>query len=581
MVRLKAVLYSFLLASFASSASALQLGGALAGHEADFQAAGAANGVDPLFLEAVAIEETGNGTSNALAQHNNVAGIMDPSTPNDTGFVNYASITAGINAEASLLQSGYISQGLTTISAIGQKYSPAGAANDPNGTNGGWGNDVAGFYQQLGGTSMAMGSAQPGAAYPGMPGAPNFTHAATPAFIDQLLQKFSSAAKGWSAVILRAATSLFWLLAGISVSWTLITLIFKRADLLEIGAELVRFIMTTGLFFWMLTNGPQFAQAIIGSLWQLGGQAAGGGNAIYPGDLITLGMQVMLNSSAQLAWLMVAPAAGVPFVFAVVILILCALIAVNMILLLASAWVVLYAGVIFLGFGGCRWTSDIAINYYRTVLGVGVSLLVMQLVIGIGQQFLQGLVNTAEAHPDIPGMATLMIATLIIAVLAHRLPSLVSNIAIGSGHHGGIGTLGFMSAVGAAMAASSIARSIAGAAGPIGAVGAAGMAAGDKIMERISAATGGGNGNGSTPPVPVRMNAMAPSSTPSSRSAPSPPPPASSAPASPQGSGASQNVSQSVVSDDPPESRPTAPDESRGLDQEPDFGIPPDDIEQT
>src|SRR5271166_2610197 len=48
-----------------------QLSGLLAGNEANFQAAGAANGVDPLFLEAVAIEETGNGTSHALAAYNN------------------------------------------------------------------------------------------------------------------------------------------------------------------------------------------------------------------------------------------------------------------------------------------------------------------------------------------------------------------------------------------------------------------------------------------------------------------------------------------------------------------------------
>jgi P-type conjugative transfer protein TrbL len=576
MVKLQPALCSFLLVSFVSSASAaLQLGGALAGHEADFQAAGAAHGVDPLFLEAVAIEETGNGTSSALAQHNNVAGIMDPSTPNDTGFFNYGSIADGINAEASLLQSGYISQGLTTISAIGQKYSPAGAANDINGTNGGWGNDVAGFYQQLGGTSMAMGSAQPGVAYPGMPGGlAAFTHAATPAFIDQLLQKFSSAAKGWSAAILRGATSLFWILAGISVSWTLIMLVLKRSDLLEICAELVRFIMFTGFFAWILTNGPQFAQAIIGSLWQLGGQAAAGGTAIYPGDLITLGMQVLLNSASQLTWMVVAPVAAVPFLFAVVVVIVCALIAVNMIFLLASAWVTLFAGVIFLGFGGCRWTSDMAINYYRTVLGIGISLMVMQLVIGLCVTFLQGLVNSLGAHPDIPGMATIMIATIIVCVLSHRLPAMVSNIAIGSGHHGGIGAMGLMSVVGAAMAASSIARSVAGAAGPIGAAGAAGMSAGDKLMERINAVTGSGNGNGSSPPpVPIRMNAMAPSSgTVSTYRSPSSPSPSSQV--------SSQTVSQAVVSEDPPESRPTAPDESRGLDEQPDFGVPSDDQQQ-
>ena len=52
----------------------------------------------------------------------------------------------------------------------------------------------------------------------------------------------------------------------------------------------------------------------------------------------------------------------------------------------------LYAGLIFLGFGGCRGTSDWAIGYWKTVIGIGVSLMTMQLVIGVGSSFLQELV---------------------------------------------------------------------------------------------------------------------------------------------------------------------------------------------
>jgi type IV secretion system protein TrbL len=556
-----------------STASAVQLGGLLAGHEADFEAAGAANGIDPKFLEAIAIEETGNGTSNALAQHNNPAGLMDPSTPNDTGFFNFPTITDGINAEAATLQRGYIGQGLTTISAIGQKYAPAGALNDPNGTNANWANDVAGFYQQLGGTSMAMGTAIPGGN--GMPGGANFTHAATPAFVDQWLQKFASAGKGWSGVILRAATSLFWILAGISCSWTLIMLVLKRADLLEICVELVRFIMSTGFFFWILTNAADFAQKIVASLWMLGGQAAGTGNAIYPGDLITLGMKVLMNSSGQLTWVMVSPAAGIPFVLALIILIICALIAVNMIFLLSASWVVLYAGIIFLGFGGCRWTSDMAVNYYRTILGIGISLMVMELVIGIGQKFLEDMVASSGANPDIPGMATIMVATIIVAVLSHRLPSMVSQIAVGSGHHGAIGGIGLLTAMGTALAVSSFFARFAG--GSAGTAGAGGMSAAQQITERINAAVGiAGNGNGSPAPIsngspPSRMNAAAPSSG-SPRQGPSSTPP-------PVPQAASQaHAVQAIVAEDPPESRPTSPDEARGFEREPvDFGVPEED----
>jgi type IV secretion system protein TrbL len=65
-----------------------------------------------------------------------------------------------------------------------------------------------------------------------------------------------------------------------------------------------------------------------------------------------------------------------------------ALVGVNMLLLLASGYILAYAGVIFLGFGGSRWTSDIALNYFKTVVAVGASLMTMVLIVGVGKTFL-------------------------------------------------------------------------------------------------------------------------------------------------------------------------------------------------
>jgi type IV secretion system protein TrbL len=120
-------------------------------------------------------------------------------------------------------------------------------------------------------------------------------------------------------------------------------MVLKRADFMEICAELCRYILFTGFFFWLLQNGPAFAGDIINSLRQLGGKAAGGGQSIYPGDLITLGMQVVQNAMQHMNWLMPA-VTGLPVLFAVIVLVVCCLIAANLILLICAAWVVLYAG---------------------------------------------------------------------------------------------------------------------------------------------------------------------------------------------------------------------------------------------
>src|SRR6202022_2495147 len=245
-------------------------------------------------------------------------------------------------------------------------------------------------------------------------------------------------------------------LATISLSWTCISMAIKRAEMGEFFAELCRFIMFTGLFFWLLTHGSEFANDVITSLWKVGGDASGTGNSFYPGDLITLSMKVFQNTLQHVNFLQPESIVA-PIIIAIIILIVCALIAVNMILLLCAAWVVLYAGIIFLGFGGCRWTSDMAINYYRTVLGVGVSLMTMQLIIGIGVQFLQQLVASTSQNLDAGQLGILMCATIILAVISHRLPHMVAGMVVGGGHNGAIGGGGGMTLFGAGLTSASLA----------------------------------------------------------------------------------------------------------------------------
>jgi type IV secretion system protein TrbL len=119
-------------------------------------------------------------------------------------------------------------------------------------------------------------------------------------------------------------------------------------------------------------------------------------------------MQVF-NQTLQHVNFLMPESVLIPVLISLIILVVCALIAVNMILLLAAAWVVVYAGLIFLGFGGCQWTSDWAIGYWRTILGIGVSLLTMELIIGIGIQFLQTLIAQTAQNLAADPLAIIMV----------------------------------------------------------------------------------------------------------------------------------------------------------------------------
>src|SRR6516225_1298799 len=303
--------------------------------------------------------------------------------------------------------------------------------------------------------------------------------------VDTLLSKYKSAGQTWANTIEQAATKLFWLLATISLGWTCVSMAIKQSDLVEIVAELYRFIMFTGFFFWLLLHGASFGNAIVSSLRQIGGDAAGTGQAIYPGDLITLGMKVYQQTLTHVNWLQPESIVA-PIMIAVIILIVCALIAVNMILLLCAAWIVLYAGLIFLGFGGCRWTSDMAINYYRTVLGVGVSLMTMKLIVAIGVRYLHDLVASTSTTLDAGQLGILMCAAIILAVISHRLPQMVAGMVVGGGHNGAIGGIGVMTLLAAGMTGMSLASRMSGNAAA--ALATEGVGEGAKMLQdRIAA----------------------------------------------------------------------------------------------
>jgi hypothetical protein len=123
----------------------------LAGSGQDFVNAGYKYGIDPTLLASISSFETGAGTSRAARDYNNVGGMMNPRSTDSKGFMKFDSVQEGIDAMASNLKRNYIDKGLTTIPAIAAKYSPPGAANDPNQTNAEWPASVAMIQKKFGG----------------------------------------------------------------------------------------------------------------------------------------------------------------------------------------------------------------------------------------------------------------------------------------------------------------------------------------------------------------------------------------------------------------------------------------------
>ncbi|WP_426116089.1 P-type conjugative transfer protein TrbL [Massilia sp. PWRC2] len=331
--------------------------------------------------------------------------------------------------------------------------------------------------------------------------------------LDNVLSRYSTASSAWAAIITTRASWLFWTLALISMVWTFGMMALRRGDIAEFYAEFVRFTIFTGFFWWLLVNGPGFAVSIINSLRQISAEATGLPNALAPSGIVDIGFDIFFKVLDQSSvWSPVDSGCGI--IIGAIILVVFALVGVNMLLLLISSWILAYAGIFFLGFGGGRWTSDLAIGYFKTVLNIAAQLFTMVLLVGIGKSFVDQYYTAMSAGISLKELGVMLVVAAIMLALVKTIPGLIGGLAGGN-----VGALGSGFGAGAALAAAAVGAAAIGTAGAAVVAGAAGMAGGAQalmaafskasaaesaggaasaaVMDAVGSAGSGGSGNAS------------------------------------------------------------------------------------
>lgn len=317
--------------------------------------------------------------------------------------------------------------------------------------------------------------------------------------LDQVIQEFVSRAAAWQGVIMAAATWLFWTLGTISFTWTMGMLALRKADIGDFFSEFIRFTLFFGFFYWLLQNGPYFAETIINSLRQIGDNAAGTAG-LSPSGVVDIGFMIWKQAISNLSgWSPVDSLVGL--VLSAGIMLALATIAVNMLLLLISGWILMYAGIFFLGFGGSKWTSDMAINYFKTVLGLAVQLLVMILLVGVGNNLLTSFyAKMNKATLNFEELGVMLVFCLALLTLTGQVPKMVAGIISGGGGGGGAGGFGAGAIAGAALGAAGTAAGAASMAGSAVMSGAQNISGGaSAIKAAIQKAQGSADGGSGMP----------------------------------------------------------------------------------
>jgi len=269
------------------------------------------------------------------------------------------------------------------------------------------------------------------------------------AVLDQVVNQFRNQSAGWEATLRSFALNTFGILAVIELAWASIRLAFRGSDTSEWLAELVNQILFLGFFLALLENSVTWGQAIVDSFRQAASAAGGGG--IAPSDVFATGVNLAQKVISQMTiW---APGASVGLIIAGLVVEVCfALIAACMVLALVESYLIISMGVIFMAFGGTRWTKDFAVSTVRYTVSVGAKLLVLQLLVSIGT----GLIKQWEATFNDVTASTLCIlvgCSIVLLSLVKSIPETMQRIVNGSSTASGSALAGAAAAVGGATTA--------------------------------------------------------------------------------------------------------------------------------
>src|SRR5882724_9551104 len=378
-------------------------------------------------------------------------------------------------------------------------------------------------------------------------------HAQGPSSVNgpsSVLDEYRGLQNGWITKLLGAAQRLFFLLAGIEVAWSFTLLAIEKADFQALTATIVRKIMWIGIFdaillYGVTPGGGGWIPAIINSFHILGQNASSVG-PLGPDAIVGFGVNMCIDLLASLkaSNFLTSFASSMALVFCAVIIFIAYLaIAIQFVVAMVESYLVIGAGVIFLGFGGSRWTAAYVERYIAYAVSVGMKILVLYLLVGAGMTLSQGWIAVAQnaaASPDPARTGFDLAAAAVMFLCVCWMSPKISSAMLGGvasmsgGDLVGVGMGVGVAAVGAGVLATGYATRGSDALAKVKeAVAAGSRGPGGGGATGASGATprpgGGGNGSGPSSPSGGGSSAATQSGMPGSVNQPAPPsrPPAS------------------------------------------------------
>ena len=204
--------------------------------------------------------------------------------------------------------------------------------------------------------------------------------------LNDIVRDYEAISASWFSALGPIANKIFWSLVAIQLTWSAIWWVIDREDGLAVVSSLLRQVVAIGFFYALLLNGGTWVPAVIQSFSQAGATAAGLTD-LSPTGVFDQGLALankILNATSDLGLLDGFFASLIAGITAIVVVIAFAVIAAQLLVALVESFIVIGAGVLFLGFAGSRWTKFFTERYLSYIASIGVKLFVLYLIMGVG-----------------------------------------------------------------------------------------------------------------------------------------------------------------------------------------------------
>lgn len=244
--------------------------------------------------------------------------------------------------------------------------------------------------------------------------------------LDEMALDYKTISFTWLDRLIPVAQRVFVLLAGIEfvisgAIWLL------RGDQLDraVGQFILKFAFLS-FAFALIVSFEFWVPEIVNGFVQAGAVGSGQG-LIGPSRVLDIGDQiyVAMAEATRTVTVLVNPVSVLTIWLAAALTTLCYVgVAVMLVLVLVESYLVLGAGVVFLGFAGFRATAPFAENYILYAFHVGIKLFIIHLLVGLGAAltetwaaYIRGTAGPLDMAPIFQVLAGSLVFVLVVVVL--------------------------------------------------------------------------------------------------------------------------------------------------------------------